>query len=268
MYFAMDEIGTENTETIKTITSEEGRWRFLYDTAKSYGFDGIHLTPSLYEKSFGLDLAEIPHYFQDFKLTLHFGGLYKVTTKAEAEQFDTALARGFEIAIKNGMHDISIHPPDCYNLSSDEREACLAFFHQAVERWLCVALQSNLTLSLETHVTGKYFLFDGLEAYLAFVAQHPNLGVLVDVSHNYHDGYSEDAIIHHLADQNVTCLHISDALQGVAEKQGTHLAIGRGTIDFSKIQRGFAHIPNTYAALEVQAKNAELANSLSMLRQA
>jgi hypothetical protein len=55
MYFAMDEIGFENTETIKTIASEIDRWRFIYNTTQIYGFDGIHITPSLYKK-FRLDM--------------------------------------------------------------------------------------------------------------------------------------------------------------------------------------------------------------------
>ena len=77
MYYAMDEIGIENAQIIKTITSEPDRWRFIYDTAKTYGFDGVHFTPSLY-KRFNLDLNNIPDYFQDFKLTFHLGGMYIV----------------------------------------------------------------------------------------------------------------------------------------------------------------------------------------------
>ncbi len=44
MYFAMDEIGFENSEWIKTIAAESDKWQFIYDTAQAYGFDGIHLS--------------------------------------------------------------------------------------------------------------------------------------------------------------------------------------------------------------------------------
>ena len=47
-------------------------------------FGGIHVTPSLYRNEFGLDINNIPDYFQDFKLTLHFGGLHNATTDHES----------------------------------------------------------------------------------------------------------------------------------------------------------------------------------------
>jgi sugar phosphate isomerase/epimerase len=265
MYFAMDEIGFENTEKIKGIASEAARWQFIYDVAKTYGFDGVHFTPSLYGKDFGLDLNNIPNYFQDFKLTLHFGGLHKIVTEADYIAFDNALTNGFNIANKNNMHDISLHPPDIHGISATEKQSCLELFHRVIDKWLNIAIKSNISLSLETHVTGKYFLFDGLSDYVSFVDQYPDLGVLIDVSHNYYDGYSENEIISHLANKNVKCLHISDALQGADFRDGTHLAIGDGSIDFGKIIKGFAHIPNLYSALEIKASNEGVAKSLQLL---
>ena len=89
--------------------------------------------------------------------------------------------------------------------------------------------------------------------------------MLIDVSHNYYDGYSENDIISHLANKNVKCLHISDALQGTDAKAGTHLAIGDGSVDFGKIIKGFAHIPNLYSVLEIKASNEGVAKSLRKL---
>lgn len=266
MYFSMDEIGFENTDKIKNITTEADKWQFIYDTAKSYGFEGVHLTPSLYSKDFGLDLSNIPNYFREFKLTLHFGGLHKIISESDYNTFNIALKQGFEIAAKNEMHDISLHPPDIYGISPNEKKTCLEFFHKIIDKWLAIALKSNITLSLETHVTGKYFLFDGLGEYVKFTDQYPELGVLIDISHNYHDGYSEDEIINHLAGKNVTCLHISDALQGVDLRAGTHLAIGSGSVNFSKILKGFEHVPNLYSALEIKATNEDIAKSLQFMR--
>jgi len=264
MYLSMDEIGLENTEKIKSITSEAGRWQFIYDVAKSYGFWGIHVTPSLYKNEFGLDLNNIPDYFQNFELTLHFGGLYNNNTD---DAFDIALAQCFEIATKNNMHDISLHPPGIYGMSADERNSVYELFHKRIDKWLSIALKSTFSLSLETHVSGKYFLFDGLSDYVKFIDHYPNLGVLIDVSHNYYDGYSEDEIIKYLADKNIKGLHISDALQGADFKTGTHLAVGDGSIDFAKILKGFAHIPNLYSALEIKADNEGVEKSLRLLRE-
>ena len=265
MYFAMDEIGFENTEKIKSMKTEAERWQFIYNTAKLYGFEGVHFTPSLYGKDFELDLNNIPNYFQDFKLTLHFGGLHKFFTEESFNSFEADLSQGFEIAIRNNMHDISLHPPDIYGISQDEKKLCLEFFHKAIDKWLGVAIKSNISLSLETHVSGKYFLFDGLEEYVKFIDNYPNLGVLIDVSHNYYDGYSEDDIISHLSNKNVKCLHISDALQGADFSAGTHLAMGSGSINFTKILKGFAHIPNLCSVLEIKATNDDISRSLNML---
>ena len=266
MYFSMDEIGFENTEKIKSISAEADRWKFIYDTAKAYGFEGVHFTPSLYSKDFGLDLDNIPSYFQDFKLTLHSGGLHRIFSGSAYESFDAALAKGFEIAKKNNMHDISLHPPDIYESSADEKKLCHQLFHKVIDKWLGIALKSDISLSLETHVTGKYFLFDGLADYTKFISEYPELGVLIDISHNYYDGYSEDEIIHHLVDKNVKGLHVSDALQGAEFRAGTHLAVGSGTVDFPKLLKCFSHIPNLYSALEIKASSEDIAKSLKILR--
>ena len=267
MYFAMDEIGFANTEKIKTISTETERWKFIYDTAESYGFEGIHFTPSLYNNDFGLDLENIPSYFQDFKLTLHLGGLHKIISESAYEAFDMALVKGFEIAKRHCMHDISLHPPDIYEVSSAEKSRCYDFFRRAIAKWLGIALKNGISLTLETHVTGRYFLFDGLVDYTKFIDEYPELGVLIDISHNYYDGYSEDEIIYYLADKNVKGLHISDALQGAEFREGTHLAVGSGTVDFPKLLKCFSHIPNLYSALEIKASNEAITKSLNKLQE-
>jgi len=134
MYFAMDEIGFENTEKIKGIKTEAKKWKFIYDTAKSYGFEGIHFTPSLYGKDFELDLNTIPDYFQDFKLTLHFGGSHKFVTDENNSSFDVALSQGFEMTSRNNMHDISLHPPNIYGISHDEKNMKLWRYLYANEK--------------------------------------------------------------------------------------------------------------------------------------
>jgi len=267
MYFAMDEIGFENTEKIKGISRESDRWKFIYDVAKVYGFEGVHFTPSLYNKYFELDLENVPAYFQDFNLTLHFGGLHKIISESAYESFEIALSKGFEIAQRHNMHDISLHPPYIYEVSSDEKNLCYELFRRVIDKWLGVALKSGVTLSLETHISGRYFLFNGLEGYVEFIREYPELGVLIDISHNYYDKYSEDEIIHYLADKNVKGLHISDALQCSDFRDGTHLAIGNGKVDFSKLLKCFRHVPNLYSALEIKASDKDIASSLKVLRE-
>ncbi len=65
---------------------------------------------------------------------------------------------------------------------------------------------------------------------------------------------------------NVMALHISDALQNVDFKKGTHLAIGEGTIDFAKLMKYFSKIPNIFGVLEIKADNKKIHSSLKQLK--
>jgi len=267
MYFAMDEIGFENEEKIKTIASESDRWQFIYDTAKDYGFEGIHITPSLYTR-YGLDLNNIPDYLQDFKLTLHFGGHYKTTSEKDFEEFNIDLEKMFEIALKHNMHDISLHPPvdNLHGFNPDEKKVCEEWLDKVIAKWVKEAMRSNISLSLETHVTGEFFLFGGLYEYAKFIDRHPDLGVLIEITHNYYDKFSEDDIINILSNKNVKGLHISDALQDVDFRKGTHLPVGDGMVDFSKLLNHFKDIPDLFGVLEIKANNDDISRSLKSLR--
>jgi len=265
MYFAMDEIGFENTEEIRLIQNGSKRWKFIYEVAKEYGFDGIHFTPSLY-KGFNLNLHNTPKYFEEFNLTFHVGGLYKIITDDDFMTFDKNLSDSFEIAIKHGMHDISIHPPDIYGITADERAVCLSLFDKAITKWTKKAKERNISFSLETHVSGEIFLFKGLEEYMLFTDRHPDLGILIDISHNYFDKYSEDEIIKFLGNRNVKALHVSDAIQNVEFRKGTHLSVGEGFVDFKKLLKHFYKIPNVFGALEIKADNQKIQNSLNQLK--
>ena len=266
MYFAMDEIGFENAEKIKTINAKSDRWRFIYDTAEAYGFDGIHITPPLY-KEFGLDVCDVPGYFRDFKLTFHLGGIYKVASKNEYEAFNRDLEIGFDVAVKHSMHDMSIHPPYIHKLTKLEKDSSLEYLHRAIEKWVKAATKCDISLSLETHVAGEWFLFNGLNEFADFVDMYPDLGVLIDISHNYYGPpHSEDDIINILGNKNIKGLHISDALRSADFETGTHLAIGDGTINFPKLLKYFEKFPALYAALEIKANNEGICKSLRNLK--
>ena len=164
------------------------------------------------------------------------------------------------------MHDISLHPPG-NGTTAEEKDALRSSFCRAIDKWLPIAIKNGISLSLETHVFGECFLFNGLSEFVSFTDQYPDLGILIDVSHNYYNPqYSEEDIIKILSGRNVKGLHISDALRNAELKSGTHLAIGDGEIDFPKLLKGFNKIPNLYAALEIKASNDGVAKSLRILQ--
>ena len=199
-------------------------------------------------------------------LTFDFGGVYKITTREACEAFHDALRDGFDIALQNNMHDISIHPPYVHGLSPEERRRCLALFGEAIVPWTQTAKEKGITFSLETHVSGEYFLFNGLEEFTAFTDQHADLGILIDISHNFYDHHSEDRIVELLGGKNVRALHISDALQNVDFRKGTHLAVGDGAVDFAKILKHFEKTPAMFGALEIKSDTNGIRKSLRRLR--
>ena len=263
MYFAMDEIGFENETKIKTIDSEPDKWKFIYDIARVYGFEGIHITPSLYNK-FGLDINNMPEYFQDFKLTCHLGGMWLIP-KSNYEEFENKLKTVFKNAVKHKIHDISIHSPYIHGLTQSERDLSLELFNKIINKWLKILIDNGISLSLETHIA-ENIQFNRLNEYIEFINKYPELGVLVDISHNYYEPQcSEDEIINIFGNKNIKGFHISDSLRNVDIKMGTHLAIGEGKIDFSKILKKFNN-PEIYGVLEIKASNEGISQSLKILK--
>jgi sugar phosphate isomerase/epimerase len=165
------------------------------------------------------------------------------------------------------MHDISIHPPYTNKLTTDEKILSSEYLNKSIEKWLKILKSNGISLSLETHVAGEWFLFNGLHEYVNFIDNHPDLGVLIDISHNYYEPqYSEHDIIGILGNKNVKGLHISDALRGAEFEEGTHLAIGDGTIDFPCLLKGFDKYWDLYCVLEIKSKNAGVERSLKTLK--
>ena len=110
-------------------------------------------------------------------------------------------------------------------------------------------------------------LFNGLYEFVEFTDKHPDLGVLIDISHNFYEPqYSEEDIIKILSAKNIKCLHISDALRDAEFESGTHLAIGDGEIDFPKLLRGFRNHSDLYGVLEIKSSNEGIKSSLRALK--
>ena len=133
-------------------------------------------------------------------------------------------------------------------------------------KWTKKSREANITFSLETHVSGGFFLFRGLKEFVLFANKHPDLGILIDISHNYFNNYSEDAIIEFLSKRNVKVLHISDSLRNADFRKGTHLPIGEGSVNFSKLLKHFRKIPDIFGVLEIKAENEKIHNSLNQLK--
>ena len=270
MIFAMDELGYENNEKIKSFRGSAQKWAFIAAIARGYGFDGIHVTPSLY-RSFGLDASEMPDDFAEFHLTYHLGGLQPLLTAGDCARCEKELDEAFSLARRRDMRDISIHPPIIEGMTAAEKGRTEENLSQAIDRWTNEAEKLPFTLSLETHLYEPYFLFGDYARYKRFAGAHPRMGILIDISHNFYSGYGEQDIIDAFAGAKVTGLHVSDALHqacGASLAEGTHLAIGDGAMDCGKIIRHFATDERIFAALEIKAESKKLGESLRLMKQA
>ncbi|MDR0928597.1 MAG: sugar phosphate isomerase/epimerase [Oscillospiraceae bacterium] len=266
MIFSMDEIGFENAEKIIAMRRDAEKWAFLLDTARTYGFTGIHITPSLYA-SFGLSVEAIPSDVDAFHLSYHLGGLYRILSADDYAKFEALLDRSFAIAERHKMRDVSLHPPVIEGFTAEEKLKSSDLFAKILRKWAASAKEQGFTLSLETHLYEPYFLFGALAEYKAFYDEQADMGILIDISHNYFSGYGEQDIIDMFQGDRVVALHVSDAVQRADGdvKRGTHLPIGNGQIDFQKMLPHY-NSPDMFAVLEIKATNAQLQDSLNRLR--
>lgn len=266
MYFAMDEIGSDNISKLEELGTPQERWEFIFKIANELGFDGVQFTPSLYEKKYQLSLNEIPPNFKKFRLTYHLGG-WSAFNENEVEKFNEKMKNALNCACRFNMEDVSFHPPYFDEAQIQQRTTSKDNLRKFVEYWLPEFKRHGITLSLETHISSKYFVLDGLEEYYSFVKDYSELGVLIDISHNYFDGYSEASIIQNIRNLKVTGLHISDAINGADFREGTHLPIGKGNIDFKPLLQNYKDYKNIYGALEIKSDYKSIAGSLCSLRQ-
>ena len=132
--------------------------------------------------------------------------------------------------------------------------------------WLPKFEREGITFSVESHVGGYVFLFDGLECFAEYVVQYPSLGILVDVSHNFNDGCTIGEILRIISNLNITGLHLSDGISGEEVKKGTHLPVGHGEINFADFLEPFVKSKKIYGALEVISTSDNINDSLLKLK--
>ncbi|MTI94556.1 MAG: TIM barrel protein [Firmicutes bacterium] len=262
MYLAMDDFGDDNLENLISLGDAQEKWQFLARLAQEFGCPGIQITPWLYEQKLGLDLDAIPAAFTDFRLTYHIGGVRPLVDARDCRRLDKRLALGLDRAVKSGFEDVSFHPPRLTEVGRKHSKEQLAGL---VERWLPRFAARGVTFSLETHVSGDIFIFDGLADFRRFVQRFPELGVLIDVSHNVYDGYGVDEIISFSAGLRITGLHLSDARSDLPFDQGTHLPVGSGEIAFAPLVAEFSS-SDICAALEVKGDSDNLTASFEKLQ--
>jgi len=277
MYYGMDDIGDENIVRIEALNSRDEKWRCLSDIASGFDFEGIQLGHQ-YQDKFGLSLTDIPDFIRSsFRLTYHLGGITdQLNTDDDEELWQRILSDSLHTARVIGAEDVSVHPPvlaDVSLLPLSDGEESSSLSTKAKERlrrllteWLPRFQADEITPSLETHVTPSVFAFTGIHDYRDFVLGLPGIGVLIDVSHNHFDNYDSNELISVLHGLPFTGLHLSDSIRGVKLRDGTHLPIGQGQIDFKPLVERFNNDDAVYGVLEVRGPAQGVSKSLRYLR--
>lgn len=265
MYLAMDDFGDDYLEKIKSANNGTDKWKMISDIACKYGFLGIQINPAVYKGQLGLSLNMIPSFLDKFRITYHIGGVSTLISEEDYSNLNNHISEAFAISTEYGIEDVSFHPPFISDDTDIIRDNSKRYLSKLIEFWVPKFSDKKITLSLETHVTSKYFIFKGLRDYFEFVSNFKGLGVLIDISHNFYDKYSVDEIIGTLNTLNVTGLHLSDAIQDAEFRAGTHLPIGKGNINFQRIIEYFNNKPNLYGALEIKGTSVEIQESVNIL---
>ena len=260
----MDDLGTENIEKVNKYTTRKDKWKKIHEIAIEYGFKGIQLSNQVYNGELGLSLNDIPGFINDFRLTYHIGSLYNLNSAQDVNVYNKLLKKSLNIADLFGMEDVSFHPP-FIGEKLRSKDLSKNYLREILEDWLPKYQNKGIFLSIETHVSTECFIFEGLKDYAKFVASFPGLGVLIDISHNFYDGYSENDIINILNKLKITGLHLSDSIVGAELSEGTHLPIGKGTIDFRKILSYYKD-KDIYGALEIKGSSKAIFESSKKLQ--
>lgn len=263
MYFAMDEIGNDSLQTVLHYDCPGDRWRQLSEIADRFGFRGVQLTSHFYAETMGLPLLEMPACMYKYRLSYHIGGVRRLRTVEEMNEWSRLLEQGLSLAVLHSMEDVSLHPPEVTGGAG--REESRQLLSELFERWLPRYMQQGVTLSLESHSDPRFFVFEGLSDYARFINSLPGLGVLMDMSHCYFDGYNAQQVVDILRGLKLTGLHLSDAIAGAEFRKGTHVPVGQGEVDFTPLLHEYGDNDDLYAALEIKGQASDIADSLRAL---
>jgi sugar phosphate isomerase/epimerase len=265
MYLAMDEIGSDNVTRLRRLKDRQAIWVEIDHIAHGFGVKGIQFTPTVYEQALGLSLRHIPDAFRKYRLTYHIAGIRSLASSEDEEQLETLLRDGMSIACENRMEDVSLHPPRLACDGDGGRASVRSAFSNVLARWLPRYAERGVSLSVESHVFGVFFVFDGLVDFSEFVGDLPGLGVLIDISHLWNDGYDVDEVVSAFEGRRVTGLHLGDALANEELARGTHLPVGKGEVDFGRFLSRFAHDDSVYGALEIKGLSSDIVDSAGKL---
>jgi sugar phosphate isomerase/epimerase len=206
------------------------------------------------------------------KSNVHVGGLYDaekfVASERERSRFQKDLRFGVELSREVSSSLVSFHPPFFKSANSNRGLSSRAktLFLKLVRQEAEFAYDVGIRLALESFCYPP-FIFNGLDDFTPFFSNFPvtKLGVLLEVGHLYQAGFNLDEAIlafrHQLMD-----VHVHDATRGKDFREATHLPLGKGTIDFSRLIRILSEVGyDGWLTLEIRGNEREIIESREQL---
>lgn len=207
------------------------------------------------------------------KSSVHVGGIYDATrfatTEEEYGRAQKEIHYGVELSKEIDSTLVSFHPP-FFETSNLKKRTLLSKvrsrFLKLVEEELEFAYNNGIRMALESFCYPP-FIFNGLRDFMQFVSCFPQtrLGVLLEVGHLYQAKFSLDEAIQ-IFENRLLDIHVHDATQQEDFRIATHLPIGRGNIDFSRLITMLREAKyDGWLTLEIHGDKKEIVESKNFL---
>lgn len=208
----------------------------------------------------------------EMERNVHVGGLYdaeELSRKGEEySKISRELRYGVLLCQRISSNLMSFHSPFSMKPNLDEETLCKArnLFLELTEKALDFASSRGIRLALESFCYPP-FIFHGLDDFMNFVSQFPpsKLGILMDVGHLYQAKMDLEEAIERFRSR-LCDVHIHDATQQSNFRVATHLPIGKGTIDFSRLIDSLHQVRyDGWLTLEIKGTEKEIVQSKTIL---
>ena len=246
--------------------------RKLLQKAFSMGFKGFQVGPLWkFQRVDGERLKNLLDKFE-MERNVHIGGLYDAEKLSRKDEEYSKILRelrcGILLCHQISSNLMSFHPPFSMNPHLDEETLRKArdLFLELTEKALDFASSRGIRLALESFCYLP-FIFHGFDDFVNFVFQFPpsKLGVLMDVGHLYQAKMDLEEAIEKFKSR-LCDVHIHDATRQNNFRVATHLPIGKGTIDFSRLIDSLHQVRyDGWLTLEIKGTEKEIVQSKTIL---
>ena len=243
----------------------------LIQKAFSMGFKGFQVGPLKFQSVKGEHLKNLLDKFE-MERNVHVGGLFdaeELSRKSEEySKISRELRYGILLCQQISSNLMSFHPPFSMKPYLDEETLCKArnLFLELTDKALDFACSRGIHLALESFCYPP-FIFHGLDDFMDFVSKFPpsKLGILMDVGHLYQAKIDLEEAIERFKSR-LCDAHIHDATQQNNFRVATHLPIGKGTMNFSRLIDCLHQVRyGGWLTLEIKGTEKEIVQSKTIL---